>query len=1535
MSAPSLDDAVVDILDVLERRESELLSWGIVDGGFTRDELYEVVSDFLIDHGYLYEADEVIDELEQRRLLFCLRSGNNEVYRTRMAEAVRLFSHLRLITPWREWCNAPRLVSDFRFNIQPRVYPRRDWPLNEAVSSGDERTVLDFVEDGVRLTDLQRRVFRELVHPVQDGGGREKYELSEFQVRAARRVLTDVRARESRGMIVCAGTGTGKTMAFYNPALAQVASEVRPGKYWTKVLSLYPRKELLKDQLSEAYESARRLDEAMEEDDRRKITIGAYYGDTLKEASNLIDYEDMWPEADDGEGFLCPFLRCPDCDSTLLWSREDIESETERLRCTTYDCDHVVRSDEIRLTRRRMMEEPPDLLFTTTEMMNRLMSNHHHSRVIGVGTSDPAPQMVLLDEVHTYSGTHGAQVAHLLRRWRHAVKERGQPQFTGLSATLRSAREFFATLTGLNAAQIEKVAPREENLTESKSAEYQLALRGDPVSGTSLLSTSIQALMLLRRVLDPLEEDVSDGLYGERAFAFTDNLDVINRFYHNFLDAEGRHLGGWRDGQSYARFRSPLHDDDPQEEAARFRWGQSWRIAEEIGHAQGLQHPLRVDRTSSQDAGVRQNSDVVIATASLEVGYNDSSVGGVLQHKAPISMASFLQRKGRAGRPPKMRPWTVIVLSDYGRDRMAYQGYDQLFSPVIEEKNLPVANRYVLRMQAVFATMDWLAEEGREVSLHGGSVWEDFGEPATDEYYESREEQRRERQEWFADQIRAVLKGEPVYHELRAYIKSALDLTDTEVHAVFWEPPRALMTAALPTVLRRLETDWATQIDSELDHEPYDGDPLPEFVPSALFEDLNLPEVDVVVPEQDSDEPETHSMPVAQAMREYAPGRVSRRFGIRSDADTHWIRPPSLASSDREQQYPLPDFCEGYDTGTVGLEQPDGAMVEVPCIRPTQLRTEDKPEEVWDSANAFLDWRTQIAPFSSGDDQPVSSEINWHQLIPEVVFYRHDAHDPVEVRRFAVASETEIGFHSERDSLNARVEFTDDNGGPAALGFTQEVDGIAFRVDVPEDLNTDPDLMGAEVAHSLRTAFYEHRLQNAEGLDGIANRFQRDWLYQLSIAAVSSRAASEGISLRDAFTDIQSAGIGEELIGVLDQIFQSLPAEAEGEEQTERIREELEQLCRHPTVEQVLGNELPVLWERPGDEWDQWVQGRFLSSLGRALLEACNLLCPEFDGSDLLLDLDAGPRPPEAHEKPDELDEIWITEQTMGGTGVVEEIIRCYRRDPRRFFQLVESAVSASDFELVDTELQRILNLAQSDEAVREALADVRSAEGMEALKDANADLRDVLTDRGVLGIHAVYAALQNRILRPGSSQTTDDLARQLVEDWQAEEERLGIELDARIFAYVASQRDEYRLMLESIEQSAVQDADWRFQTIYSLLWLRGRAVRERALETYNPFADLPAGDRLLVVNEIPEREQPVDITSEGWDETVRNRLRERGVARLRNTSAGRSTLQRALLDLVTETVETGFLRLHPRLDGIERVQNGFVATLTMPEVVQ
>ena len=103
----------------------------------------------------------------------------------------------------------------------------------------------------------------------------------------------------------------------------------------------------------------------------------------------------------------------------------------------------------------------------------------------------------------------------------------------------------------------------------------------------------------------------------------------------------------------------------------------------------GLAVPLSIDRTSSQDAGVDARADVVVATASLEVGFDDPYVGAVLQHKAPLDNASFLQRKGRAGRKREMRPWTAIVLSDYGRDRAAYQAYDALFDPSLSRAEPP------------------------------------------------------------------------------------------------------------------------------------------------------------------------------------------------------------------------------------------------------------------------------------------------------------------------------------------------------------------------------------------------------------------------------------------------------------------------------------------------------------------------------------------------------------------------------------------------------------------------------------------------------------------------------------------------------------------------------------------------------------------------------------------------------------------------------------------------------------------------------
>ena len=142
------------------------------------------------------------------------------------------------------------------------------------------------------------------------------------------------------------------------------------------------------------------------------------------------------------------------------------------------------------------------------------------------------------------------------------------------------------------------------------------------------------------------------------------------------------------------------------DEAEWDRDGQYWWLPEKLGFGT---RSLQVSRTSSQDTGVDQFTDIVVATSSLEVGYDDPRVGAILQHKAPRDIAQFLQRRGRAGRRQEQRPWTVVVFSDYGRDRLAFQSYETILDPSLPAKSLPLGNQSVRKMQAAMCLIDWIA----------------------------------------------------------------------------------------------------------------------------------------------------------------------------------------------------------------------------------------------------------------------------------------------------------------------------------------------------------------------------------------------------------------------------------------------------------------------------------------------------------------------------------------------------------------------------------------------------------------------------------------------------------------------------------------------------------------------------------------------------------------------------------------------------------------------------------------------------------
>jgi very-short-patch-repair endonuclease len=132
-----------------------------------------------------------------------------------------------------------------------------------------------------------------------------------------------------------------------------------------------------------------------------------------------------------------------------------------------------------RITRAEFRAHPPDLLLTNYRMLEYLLLRGDGREIF----RNHAVRFVVLDEVHTYRGALGTDMACLLRRLRAALGQTS-PLFVGTSATLQSGdgdpragvAEFFARLTG-QPTPAEAVI-REE--TETQALPEGLALSAPP-----------------------------------------------------------------------------------------------------------------------------------------------------------------------------------------------------------------------------------------------------------------------------------------------------------------------------------------------------------------------------------------------------------------------------------------------------------------------------------------------------------------------------------------------------------------------------------------------------------------------------------------------------------------------------------------------------------------------------------------------------------------------------------------------------------------------------------------------------------------------------------------------------------------------------------------------------------------------------------------------------------------------------------------------------------------------------------------------
>ncbi|WP_082570043.1 protein DpdJ [Mycobacterium sp. Root135] len=1446
-----IDDVLRNVLNGIESHEMPLLSWGVTSGSLSESELEQLVER----HAPGEDVDAVIDALLERGLVFA--SGVTEQrFRSRMAETVRLAAHLRQWMHGRPWTAAGQLVSDIRFLSRPRTVPRRN--IGAAALCARVRT------SGAVWTDRHQAVAIKLL------GTRD---VSEFQARSLVR-LAQGRGGQ-RGTVIAAGTGSGKTLAFYLPALTQLAATPRPGGV-PRIIAIYPRVELLRDQLRSLLITCSSLG-------GETPNVGVLYGavPNNRTAAEHSPYT-AWEKASDG--LACPIIEClqDGCRGQLIWPNS--AGATERLVCDR--CASVIGPETLTFTRDRLKASPPTILFTTTEMVNRELGSKDFRRVL-IGDDTRSPEFVLLDEIHTYSGTHGAQVANLLRRWRAEVAT--PPHIVGLSATLADPIGFFADLTGLPTSNI-AVVHTENAEMEEVGREYFLALRGDPAARMALLSTTIQTTMLIRRMLDPAPDGPSAGAFGSKLFVFMDDLDITNRLHSQLQDAEGWRSGGVnrKPEGSLATLRASTGPDV----RARDEAGQVWQMAEELGT---LDRPVRVARTTSRDGGVDARADIVVATASLEVGFDDPSVGAVIQHKAPRDPAQFIQRRGRAGRNPAMRPWTVVVLSDFGRDRLAFQSYEALFDPVVPRVALPLRNRSILKMQATWWLLDRLSRFGP-----GTSIASVIDKPWSTSYRQSQRDQATRLLGHVRDQLQATS-----LERMGRQLQRALSLTDEDLRAVLWDYPRGLIPSVFPTLIRGLEV-----AASELPLSEHDWPrPLADFLPPTLFSPLQTPAIEVSTPWQ-RESPE--SEPVSQGMRQFAPGRVSYRYAHNGRRDRLWVEPPLPEA----QALDLGAFCDDY----VDLEPPPNRS----AARLVQLRALNviKPSETTPDSS-FAEWTWDVAFRHDGDPAvlDIPGGTPWGRVVAGFEAFTHRHRCAQTVWRYADA------FVAERNLAGAppktRHSVTVD-GHEVSVGFVLDVDAVALTVRLPESL---PDSLA--LVRSLRVARMEFLIRNAGPVvDLVPSVFTREWLHQilLSVLVVGSDGGSidatlDGLSDEELRTSMLRGA--REVFGALDMSEQS---GGDGQPDANLIGE-IAAALDVSGVTAELRAAASVLSCEPNPEWQAWLDERYLTTLASAVAEAIQSSCPEVDASELRIDIAAA-----AAGEGERVARIHISEDEPGGLGVVEALVDRYVEDPRNFWSLVETALSACDGERVDENMRRFLALASSS-PIADRLAHIRAAGDLASLTEGWRQLRTVMFEVGLACDHSIVSALSTRLLRPGSSPALEGLVADLVGRWDAIESRLGVDVELRVFAYVAASDPEIRRRLQGIAMVRAGQPGWEIGQIVGLLWSRGYRLRSSALQSYSPFRNYEPTDRLLFADVVRPPESIVDSTDPQWRDAVDTRLREAATVTVRaptdDSAAG------VIREFLTVPTNVDVLEFHPRVVGLSRSTDGIDVKIELREARQ
>ena len=266
--------------------------------------------------------------------------------------------------------------------------------------------------------------------------------------------------------------------------------------------------------------------------------------------------------------------------------------------------------------RRELITKPPDILITTPESLFLMLTSAARDTLAGVRT-------VIVDEVHAVAGTkRGAHLALSLERLDALLDTPAQR--IGLSATVRPPEEVARFLAGSTPAHI--VAP--------------------PADKTFDLRVQVPVPDMANLTDNSIWPDVEERI-----------VDLIESHRSSIVFANSRRLA--------ERLTSRLNEIHAERTGIELPDGHNPKVgggapAHVMASGQSFGAPTLLARAHHGSVSKEQRAEVeddlksgrlraVVATSSLELGIDMGAVDLVIQVSAPPSVASGLQRIGRAG----------------------------------------------------------------------------------------------------------------------------------------------------------------------------------------------------------------------------------------------------------------------------------------------------------------------------------------------------------------------------------------------------------------------------------------------------------------------------------------------------------------------------------------------------------------------------------------------------------------------------------------------------------------------------------------------------------------------------------------------------------------------------------------------------------------------------------------------------------------------------------------------------------------------